>query len=108
MIEVFKRLKREYPQIKLVIVGSPDKGNPSSVEESEIENWVKDGLVEWYGFQENVRPFYCMADCVVLPSYREGVPRVLLEAMAMEKPIITTNAPGCRNVCIRTTASFSR
>ena len=100
LIEAFKRLKREYPQIKLVIVGSPDKGNPSSVEESEIENWVKDGLVEWCGFQEDVRPFYCMADCVVLPSYREGVPRVLLEAMAMEKPIITTDAPGCRNICI--------
>ena len=61
---------------------------------------MKEGLIEWHGFHEDVRPFYCMADCVVLPSYREGVPRVLLEAMAMEKPIITTDAPGCRNVCV--------
>jgi Glycosyltransferase len=61
---------------------------------------VKEGLIEWYGFQEDVRPFYCMADCVALPSYREGIPRVLLEAIAMEKPIITTDAPGCKNVCV--------
>jgi len=76
------------------------KGFPAFLNFS-LDVWVKEGLIEWYGFQEDVRPFYCMADCVVLPSYyREGVPRVLLEAMAMEKSIITTDAPGCKNVCI--------
>jgi glycosyltransferase involved in cell wall biosynthesis len=100
LIKTFERLKKEKPKVKLIIVGSPDEGNPNSVSKGELEKWVKEGLIEWHGFQEDVRPFYCMANCVVLPSYREGVPRVLLEAMAMEKPIITTDAPGCRNVCV--------
>jgi glycosyltransferase involved in cell wall biosynthesis len=101
LIRAFEKLKKENLKVKLAIVGSPDEGNPNSVSKGELEKWVKEGLIEWHGFQEDVRPFYCMADCVVLPSYyREGVPRVLLEAMAMEKSIITTDAPGCRNVCV--------
>jgi Glycosyltransferase len=101
LIKASEKLKKEKPKVKLIIVGSPDEGNPNSVSKGELEKWIKEGLIEWHGFQEDVRPFYCMADCVVLPSYyREGVPRVLLEAMAMEKPIITTDAPGCRNVCV--------
>ena len=101
LIKAFEKLKKEEPKVKLIIVGSPDEGNPNSVSKGELEKWVKEGLIEWHGFQEDVRPFYCLADCVVLPSYyREGVPRVLLEAMAMEKPIITTDAPGCKNVCV--------
>ncbi len=101
LIKAFERLKKEKPKVKLIIVGSPDEGNPNSVSKGEFEKWIKEGLIEWHGFQEDVRPFYCVADCVVLPSYyREGVPRVLLEAMAMEKPIITTDAPGCKNVCV--------
>jgi glycosyltransferase involved in cell wall biosynthesis len=100
LTKAFEKLKKEKPKVKLIIVGSPDEGNPNSVSKGELEKWVKEGLIEWHGFQEDVRPFYCMADCVVLPSYREGIPRVLLEAMAMEKPIITTDAPGCKNVCV--------
>jgi len=100
LIRAYEKLKKEKPKVKLIIVGSPDEGNPNSISKGELEKWIKEGLIEWHGFQEDVRPFYCMADCVVLPSYREGIPRVLLEGMAMEKPIITTDAPGCRNVCV--------
>jgi len=100
LIKTFERLKKEKPKVKLIIVGSPDEGNPNSISKGELEKWMKEGLIEWHGFQEDVRPFYCMANCAVLPSYREGIPRVLLEAMAMEKPIITTDAPGCKNVCV--------
>jgi len=100
LIKAFEKLKKEKLNINLIIVGSPDEGNPNSISKGELEKWMKEGLIEWHGFQEDVRPFYCMADCVVLPSYREGVPRVLLEAMAMEKTIITTDAPGCKNVCV--------
>jgi len=100
LIRAYEKLKKEKPKVKLIIVGSPDEGNPNSISKGELEKWVKEGLIEWHGFQEDVQPFYCMANCVVLPSYREGIPRVLLEAMAMEKPIITTDAPGCKNVCV--------
>jgi glycosyltransferase involved in cell wall biosynthesis len=100
LVRAYEKLKKERSKVKLIIVGSPDEGNPNSISKGELEKWVKEGLIKWHGFQEDVRPFYCMADCVVLPSYREGVPRVLLEAMAMEKPIITTDAPGCKNVCV--------
>jgi glycosyltransferase involved in cell wall biosynthesis len=106
LIKAFEKLKKENPKVKLIIVGSPDEGNPNSVSKGELEKWVKEGLIEWHGFQEDVRPFYCMANCVVLPSYREGVPRVLLEAMATEKPIITTYAPGCKNVCVDVVNGF--
>jgi Glycosyltransferase len=100
LIRAYEKLKKEKSKVKLIIVGSPDEGNPNSISKGELEKWIKEGLIEWHGFQEDIRPFYCMADCVVLPSYREGIPRVLLEAMAMEKPIITTDAPGCKNVCV--------
>jgi len=100
LIKAYEKLKKEKSKVKLIIIGSPDEGNPNSVSKGELEKWMKEGLIEWHGFQEDVRPFYCIADCVVLPSYREGVPRVLLEAMAMERPIITTDAPGCKNVCV--------
>jgi glycosyltransferase involved in cell wall biosynthesis len=101
LIKAFEELKKENPNVKLIIVGSPDEGNPNPIKREELEKWIKEGFIEWYRFQEDVRPFYCKADCVVLPSYyREGMPRVLLEAMAMEKPIITTDASGCRNVCL--------
>jgi glycosyltransferase involved in cell wall biosynthesis len=101
LIEAFKKLKIEYPMIRLVIVGDVDVGNPNSLKREDLEEWIKESSITWLGFQEDVRTFYCLADCVVLPSYyREGVPRVLLEAMAMEKPIITSDSPGCRNVCI--------
>jgi len=100
LIEAFKRLKNEHPNTKLIIIGDIDEGNPNSLKKAELEQWAKENLITWNGFQKDVRQFYYLSDCVVLPSYREGVPRVLLEAMAMKKPIITTDAPGCRNVCI--------
>jgi glycosyltransferase involved in cell wall biosynthesis len=100
LIEAFKRLKNEHPNTKLIIIGDIDEENPNSLKKAELEQWAKENLIIWNGFQKDVRQFYYLSDCVVLPSYREGIPRVLLEAMAMKKPIITTDAPGCRNVCI--------
>jgi glycosyltransferase involved in cell wall biosynthesis len=101
LVEAFRRLRIDYPNLELMVVGELEPEYPNSLTEDEIKNLVKDGLINYLGFQSDVRPFYSLADCVVLPSYyREGVPRVLLEAISMGKPIITTDAPGCRNVCI--------
>ncbi len=95
-----KRLKKEYgDKVSLWLLGPVDKGNPSAVSEEELKRWVEEGVIKYLGTAGDVRPYICQADCVVLPSYREGIPRSLLEAMAMGKPIITTDSPGCREVC---------
>ncbi len=94
-------LKKAYEEkVELWLLGPIDKGNPSSVSEQDIRKWEEEGIVKYLGVFDDVRPFLCKAHCVVLPSYREGIPRSLLEAMAMGKPIITTDSPGCREVCI--------
>jgi glycosyltransferase involved in cell wall biosynthesis len=100
LIEAGKMLHKEGFLFEIWFLGSVDKGNPASLTEKEIEEFTKFPFIKVFPFTEDVRPYICASDCVVLPSYREGVPRSLLEAMAMEKPIITTDAPGCRDVCI--------
>lgn len=101
-VEAVKALKRIYgDKVEIWILGALDRGNPSAVSEEDLKKWTEEGIVKYLGVAEDVRPYICQADCVVLPSYyREGIPRSLLEAMAMEKPIITTDSPGCREVCI--------
>ena len=99
-VESAKFIKKKYPYVKFQLLGPIDSGNPSGISKETIRNWQKMGIIEYLGETEDVRPFICQADCIVLPSYREGLPRVLLEAMAMEKPIITTDVPGCRDTVI--------
>jgi len=95
-IEACRKIKQHYPQVKIDLLGMIDKGNPAAVTKAQIEEWEEEGLLKYYGETDDVRPFICASDCVVLPSYREGTPKALLEASAMEKPIITTDAVGCR------------
>ena len=97
-IEAAKIIKTKYPFSKFGIIGMIDNGNPAAVPRSEIDLWQKNHIAEYLGEFSDVRPFICASDCVVLPSYREGTPKSLLEASAMEKPIITTDVPGCREV----------
>lgn len=80
------------------VLGSTDSGNPTTIRESELEAWVNEGIIRYFGFVDDVRPAIADADALVLPSYyREGVPRSVLEAMAMGKLIITTDNVGCRD-----------
>jgi len=72
--------------------------NRTAVSHDEAEGWVREGIIEYMGVADDVRPHIAGADCVVLPSYREGTPRTLLEAAAMGKPIVATDVPGCREV----------
>ncbi|GHV04786.1 glycosyl transferase [Campylobacterota bacterium] len=83
--------------IRFVIVGGRDEGNPSSVSEAQIEAWQSEQIAGFALEQMNVKPFYETADIFVLPSYREGVPRTILEAEAMSLPIVTTDTVGCRD-----------
>ncbi|CAM3264288.1 glycosyltransferase [Helicobacter labetoulli] len=82
---------------KFQLLGSSDCNNPSAISKEQILAWEKQGIIEYLGETKDVRPFVESASCVVLPSsYKEGVPRVLLEAMSMGKAIIATNIAGCK------------
>lgn len=84
---------------RAVLVGKPDPGNPRAVPEEEVQRWVKEGVVEWWGHREDMPGVFAQSNVVCLPStYREGVPKVLLEAAAAGRAIITTDVPGCRDV----------
>lgn len=97
-VEAARQLKTEFSAARFRLLGFVDVSNPSAIAKSQIDQWCAEGLVEYLGATDDVRPFIADADCVVLPStYREGVPRSLLEAAASGRPVITTDAPGCRD-----------
>lgn len=98
-VEAAKELRSVFPAIRFQLLGPFDFGNSGAIDRDLVEDWVRDGTIEYLSEVVDVRPVLKMADCVVLPSYyREGVPRSLLEAAAMARPILTTDAPGCRQV----------
>lgn len=94
-IEAARRVRRSNPQARFVLLGSVDV-NPGSITEDEVRAWVDEGIVEWPGHVNDVKPWIAKASVFVLPSYREGLPRSTQEVMAMGKPVITTDVPGCR------------
>lgn len=95
LVNAFKLIKENYSS-KLILVGKIDKGNPSCIFEEEIKKIENDDFIEYHKEIEDVRNFICESDCIVLPSYKEGLSRSLLEALSMEKLVITTKIPGCK------------
>ena len=96
-VEAARRVRRSHPATEFRLLGFMGAQNPSAIPRCQVEEWVEEGVVSYLGSTDDVIPHLCDADCVVLPSYREGVPRTLLEAAALAKPLITTDAPGCRD-----------
>lgn len=93
------RLLREWQvPLKLVLVGAPDPANPKSISEDDIRRWHDDGLVEWWGHRQDVAAVWRDCAIAVLPSYREGLPKALLEAAACGRPMVATDVPGCREL----------
>jgi glycosyltransferase involved in cell wall biosynthesis len=84
-------------KVRFVLVGKPDQSNPASVHGEDLSSWVTEGIVEYWGHRDDMHNVLPKAHIVCLPSYREGFPKVLLEAMACEIPCITTDVPGCRD-----------
>ena len=84
--------------VHIRLVGRPDPGNPSSIPEEDIREWVEKGLITWDGWQDDVKEVYDSSHLIVLPSYYEGVPTVLLEAAACGRAIVASDIPGCRTV----------
>ena len=97
-VEAAKQIKGKYTDTEFRIVGFLDHSNPSAIKKEELDSWIKEGIIDFLGRKDDVREAIAASDCVVLPSYREGTPRILLEAASMAKPIITTNVAGCRQV----------
>jgi glycosyltransferase involved in cell wall biosynthesis len=98
-VEAAKLLKSRGVSADFCLLGFLDVKNPTAISRDQMDEWVKSGYVTYLGETDDVRPHITAATCVVLPSfYREGVPRTLLEAAAIGRPIITTDAIGCREV----------
>jgi glycosyltransferase involved in cell wall biosynthesis len=93
-----RMVKAKFPSARFQLLGGVDANNPSAIAPAQVAAWEAQGVVEHLGTHQDVRPAIQASDCVVLPSYREGLPRSLLEASAMQKPLIATDVPGCRDV----------
>jgi glycosyltransferase involved in cell wall biosynthesis len=98
-IEAARHVRRSQPDARFVLVGGSDP-NPAAIPQAAIDAWVAEGLIEAPGQTGDPRPYYADCHVFVLPSYREGTPRTNLEAMAMARPIVTTDVPGCRQTVI--------
>jgi glycosyltransferase involved in cell wall biosynthesis len=97
-IEAARILRKAGKNHELLLAGMPDSGNPAAVPEDDVRHWVAEGLVNWLGHVEDMPALFGTIDIVVLPSYREGFPKTLIEAAACGLPLITTDVPGCREV----------
>ncbi|HEY0312447.1 MAG TPA: glycosyltransferase family 4 protein [Allosphingosinicella sp.] len=97
-VEAARRLRPRWPDVKFQLLGFVDAENRTAISKDIVDGWVAEGLIDYLGAADDVRPFVAAADCVVLPSYREGLPRTLLEAAAMARPLIATDVPGCRHL----------
>lgn len=92
-------IKAKYPQVQFDLVGWIDD-NPNAIHQHELDGWISQGLFNFWGKLADVKPAITACSIYILPSYREGTPRTVLEAMAMGRPVITTDAPGCRETVI--------
>jgi glycosyltransferase involved in cell wall biosynthesis len=105
-VEAARRVKVRHPQARFQLLGAAGSENRSAIDRPTVDAWVAQGVVEYLGTTPDVRPAIAAASCIVLPSYREGAPRTLIEAAAMARPLIATDVPGCRAVVDRDVSGF--
>lgn len=99
-VEAARLLRNKGVNARFVLVGDSDPGNPATVPVSQLEEWHKSGVVEWWGRREDMPKVFSDSHIVCLPSYREGLPKVLIEAAACGRPIVATDVPGCREIVL--------
>jgi glycosyltransferase involved in cell wall biosynthesis len=96
-IEASKILKNKYPNVEFELYGDIDTHNPASLTSTDIQNIKKDEIVKVYGFSNDIAKVFSDSNIIVLPSYREGLPKVLIESAACGRAVVTTDVPGCRD-----------
>jgi len=96
-VDAARLLQAHGIQARCVLVGMVDRENPAHITDAELLAWQREGVIEWWGHREDMPRVLAQAHVVVLPSYREGFPRVLLEAAACGRPVVATDVPGCRD-----------
>lgn len=97
-VEAARQLRSEGITARFILVGAPDLGNPAAIPNEQLQAWHADGVIEWLGHQTDIPTVLASSHIVCLPSYREGLPKSLIEALAAGKPVVTTDVPGCREV----------
>ncbi|MEM1323858.1 MAG: glycosyltransferase family 4 protein [Bacteroidota bacterium] len=95
-VEAAQQLRKRCPESIFWVIGEIDERNPSFISKSQLVEWIEDETIRYFGTTKDVRKFIRQSDCIVLPSYREGLSKVILEGLAMGKPIITTDTAGCK------------
>ena len=105
-VEAARRIRTRHPAARFQLLGAAGAQNRSAIGPETVEGWVAEGLIEHLGTTDDVRPCIAATSCVVLPSYREGAPRTLIEAAAMARPLIATDVPGCRAVVDRDVSGY--
>jgi glycosyltransferase involved in cell wall biosynthesis len=107
-IEAARTIREKYPHAIFNVIGPFWHQNLKSntITKTDLQNWITEGIIDYQGEKKDVRKFIAEADCIVLPSYREGASNILLEAASMEKPIITANTTGCKEIVDDTITGF--
>ncbi len=95
-VEAAKIIRQQFPEVEFWVVGELDSGNPSAISKAQLVNWIDQKYIYYHGTTTDIRAFIRQVDVIVLPSYREGLPKVILEGMSMGKPVITTLTAGCK------------
>ncbi|WP_298718267.1 glycosyltransferase family 4 protein [uncultured Oceanisphaera sp.] len=96
-VNAARLLKQRGLSVEMRLIGSPDPGNPTSVTQQELDQWAAEGAVELLGYRKDIAAQYAAANIICLPSYREGLPKSLVEAAACGRAVVTTDVPGCRD-----------
>lgn len=96
-VEAARLLRQQNVEVRMLLAGGVDPGNPASVTEADVRAWRDEGIIEPLGERSDIASLYAAAHIAVLPSYREGLPRSLIEAAACGRAVVTTDVPGCRD-----------